>query len=85
MPSFTINIDDKGKAKFIFEGTFLSAMPRHNQPSKPKRRYTREDRIKWIERQLDICKGRVPTPKGYNIDKTKIKALIIELRDLQNA
>jgi hypothetical protein len=41
-----------------------------------------QSRITEINFELDIIKGRVPTPKGYVIDKTLAKKLMAELQEL---
>lgn len=40
-------------------------------------------RIKEINRELDIIRGRVATPKGYNVDPLRAKRLMAELKQLQ--
>jgi len=40
------------------------------------------DRISEINAELDILRGRVPTPKGYNIDINRAKELMTELKEL---
>lgn len=39
-------------------------------------------RMAQIEVELNIIKGITPTPRGYKIDKTNIKILIKELKQL---
>lgn len=53
--------------------------------SHPKRTetLTKEQRIRQIERELDILRGRIPTPKGYKVDKQRSKGLMKELRELK--
>jgi hypothetical protein len=41
-----------------------------------------QGRISEINEELDIIKGRVPTPKGYTINKTRAKLLMAELQRL---
>ena len=41
-----------------------------------------EARRAEIEEELDIIRGRIPTPKGYRVDPSRIKALMLELREL---
>ena len=40
------------------------------------------DRINKINAELDILRGRVPTPKGYKIDINRAKELMAELKEL---
>lgn len=42
---------------------------------------TGEDRIEQIDNELDIIRGIIPTPKGYKIDKNKIKSLLKERKE----
>lgn len=42
-------------------------------------------RVREIEKELDIIRGRVPTPIGYKIDKSKVKTLMAELQNLRTA
>lgn len=35
-----------------------------------------------IEAELDIIRGRVPTPKGYKVDKGRTKLLMTRLKEL---
>lgn len=39
-------------------------------------------RRKEIETELDIIRGRVPTPKGYTINPLRVKKLMQELKQL---
>lgn len=39
-------------------------------------------RLKEINDELDIIRGRVPTPKGYKVDLGRTKALMAELKKL---
>lgn len=57
---------------------YLRAHPPKPRP-KPK---SPAQRKLEIERELDIIRGRVPTPKGYKIDPRKIKSLMQEYRSL---
>jgi hypothetical protein len=41
-------------------------------------------RIAEIDKELDIIRGRIPTPKGYKIDARKAKALMAERAELEN-
>jgi hypothetical protein len=36
-----------------------------------------------IEKELDILRGRIPTPPGYIIDKSKAKSLMAELKKIK--
>lgn len=40
-------------------------------------------RIAEIDKELDIIRGRVPTPKGYKINPRKAKALMTERAELE--
>lgn len=55
----------------------------HPPKAKPKP-IDKATRIRQIEEELDIIRGRVPTPKGYKVDATKVKDLMIELRKLKS-
>lgn len=37
-----------------------------------------------INRELDIIRGRIPTPKGYKVDPERIKYLMTKLRLTKN-
>ena len=39
-------------------------------------------RLRQINTELDIIRGRVPTPPGYKIDPRRIKQLMAELKQL---
>lgn len=39
-------------------------------------------RIAAIEHELDIIRGRIPTPKGYVVNPLRIKELMTELKQL---
>jgi hypothetical protein len=41
------------------------------------------NRRQEIERELDIIRGRVPTPKGYRVDSLRVKRLMQELKQLE--
>jgi hypothetical protein len=43
---------------------------------------TKETRIKQINEELDIIRGRVPTPKNYTVNPLRAKALMAELKQL---
>lgn len=54
-------------------------------PKTPKAKpIDKATRIQEIETELDIIRGRVPTPKGYKVDASKVKSLMIELRELKH-
>jgi hypothetical protein len=40
------------------------------------------ERIKEINNELDILRGRIATPKGYTINIARAKELMIELQEL---
>lgn len=40
------------------------------------------DRVKKINDELDILRGVVPTPKGYNYDVKRVRPLMRELNEL---
>lgn len=52
------------------------------RPVKPP--ISREERIHQIEQELDIIRGRVPTPQGYVVNIGRAKELMIELKRLQS-
>lgn len=60
----------------------LAAQRAREAANKPKP-VDKPTRIKEIEAELDIIRGRVPTPKGYTINKSKVRSLLIELKELQ--
>lgn len=60
----------------------LGAQQQARQAYKPKP-IDKPTRIKQIEQELDIIRGIVPTPKGYKIDKSNIRALVKELAELK--
>lgn len=53
----------------------------HPPAAKPRTR-SPETRRAEIEHELDIIRGRIPTPKGYSIDPGRIKELVQELKQL---
>lgn len=53
-----------------------AAMPPAPKPVDPARRKAE------IEAELDIIRGRKPTPKGYVVDPLRAKKLMIELKQL---
>lgn len=57
---------------------YIKAHPPKARP-KPK---SPEVRRAEIERELDIIRGRIPTPKGFKVDAGKVKRLMTELRQL---
>lgn len=74
-----------GRAPFASLGELnaaLGAKRKAEEAAKPKP-VDRPKRIKEIEAELDIIRGVVPTPKGYTIDKTRIRSLLAELKELQ--
>lgn len=58
----------------------LAKLPK--TPAKPK--IDKPTRITQIEKELDIIRGRVPTPAGYKVDAGKVKGLMTELRQLRS-
>jgi hypothetical protein len=42
----------------------------------------KETRVKQINEELDILRGRVPTPPNYKVDPLRAKALMKELKQL---
>lgn len=50
------------------------------KPAVPKK--DPEYRRREIEYELDIIRGRVPTPPGYQVDTSKVKDLMAELKQL---
>lgn len=57
----------------------MNALPK-NKPAAPV--VNKETRIKQINTELDIIRGRVPTPPNYRIDPLRVKALMKELNQL---
>lgn len=51
-------------------------------PPRPNTNVDPVTRRAEIEAELDIIRGRTPTPKGYRVDAGKIKALMTELAQL---
>lgn len=60
----------------------LAAQRKAQEARKPKP-VDKPTRIAEIEHELDICRGIIPTPKGYKVDTSKVKSLVAELKQLQ--
>jgi hypothetical protein len=58
-------------------GAGLAYKPPKPLPPDPK------VRIAEIDKELDIIRGIIPTPKGYKIDPRKAKALMVERAELE--
>lgn len=63
-----------GRGPHIARGIITDSPPRPPDPNV---------RIQKIETELDIIRGRVPTPKGYRVNAGRIKELMTELRQLR--
>lgn len=85
-----------GRAKRAYQGTFNTNNPfanlnqmnealkqkRAQTINKPKTTIDPAARRKEIERELDIIRGRIPTPKGYSVNPSRVKDLMLELKKL---
>lgn len=83
--AFGVNTEQSAAPKFknIEEMMAALAKRKHAIPDAPKP-VSPEQRIKDIEAELDIYRGRVPTPKGFKSDPSKVKALMAELKKLKS-
>lgn len=61
----------------------LTAQRKAQEAARPKP-VDKAARLQEIEHELDIIRGVVPTPRGYTIDKAKIRGLIKELEGLKS-
>lgn len=61
----------------------LAAKKKAQANRAPPKPIDKAARIKTIEDELDIIRGRVPTPKGFKVDASRVKDLMLELKQLQ--
>lgn len=79
-----LKIDKIGQAPAFGSLSEINAALDKLKASKPKPKIVdKAARIQEIETELDIIRGRVPTPKGYTIDPDKVKTLVKELKELR--
>jgi hypothetical protein len=67
-------------------GGLQGLLNKHPGIAQPARKPLLQDpkaRMAEINKELDIIRGVVPTPKGYKVDARKVKALMTELSELE--
>jgi hypothetical protein len=82
--SFTTNTQRSQEHPPLTINDLLGALGKVKQriPDAPKPKSPKE-RIAEIDAELDICRGRVPTPPGYKIDPSRVRALMAERKSLE--